>query len=198
MGREATCLCRACSHTEPVRALLESAELRLRGATLKRRLAISSVAAPQVVGDDLVFRAEGEDWRLALGQAEAQKWLQKLTTPPPSLAAKLGISAAKPAWVAGPVEDEALAAALQGATTPDPAAAHVLLAVVANEASLERALALHGSMPCAAVWLVYRKGPAAVPGDTAIRALLRSRGYMDHKSCAVSEAWTATRYARAA
>lgn len=196
MGREATCPCQAGAHRETVRAMLEADEIRVRGATLKLRAAPTSLQRLAVAGDDLVFEAEGQPWRLSLGAVEAGKWLIKLTTPPPTLATKLGVSADKPAFIVGTVDDADLAAALHGATTADPARASVLLAVIASLDDLGEALRVHGGMACPGIWMVYRKGRAAEPGDPAIRERLRSLGYADHKTCGVSAVWTATRYAR--
>lgn len=196
MGREATCSCRAGAHSETARALLESSEIRVRGATLKLRAAPGSLRGLSVVGDDLVFEVDGQAWRLTLGATEAGKWQHKLTTPPPTLAAKLGVSTDTPAFVVGTVDDLELAQALRGATTSDPAGASVLLAVVDHPAVLDEALATHHRMACPGVWMVYRKGAQAEPGDQAIRTRLRALGYADHKTCAVSASWTATRYAR--
>jgi len=56
------------------------------------------------------------------------------------------------------------------------------------------ALALHADMACRHVWIVHRKGKGAQLGDTAIRAALRTRGYIDTKVSAVSDSSSATRY----
>lgn len=196
MGREATCPCQAGTHRETVRAMLEADEIRVRGPVLKLRAAPASLQRLAVEGDDLVFEAEGQPWRLGLGATEAGKWLTKLTTPPPTLAAKLGVSADKPALVVGEVEDAELAAALHGAATAEPARASVLIAVIISLADLDETLAVHAGMACPGVWLVYRKGRAAEPGDQALRERMRNLGYVDHKTCGVSAVWTATRYAR--
>ena len=58
------------------------------------------------------------------------------------------------------------------------------------------AITLHAGMPCRAMWVVHVEGKAAVLGDTAIRSCLRERGYMDNKTSAVSDRFTATRYAK--
>ena len=69
----------------------------------------------RVDGEALCFDAEGEAVALALGDKEAGKWLAKLQAPPPTLAAKLGVSADNPALLIGPTVgtlDPALAEAL--------------------------------------------------------------------------------------
>jgi hypothetical protein len=195
MGREAHCACTLGAHTEAVKALLESDAVIVRGATLKRRFARPSLSALAVSAGALQFRCGADVVSLALGADEAARWLHKLQAPPPTLAAKLGISAERPAAVQGPTDDAELAQALQGATTDVMQQASVLLAVVATEAQLEQALAVHAGMPCPGLWVVHGKGRVAF-GDTAVRTLMRARGYTDHKSCAVSGTLTATRYHR--
>lgn len=197
VGREAQCACTVGAHTEAAKVLLEGTEIIVRGTTLKRRYARASITALQLAGAALQFRSGADVVSLALGADEATRWLNKLQTPPPTLAAKLGIGAERPAAVLGPTDDAALAQALQGATTDVMPQATVLLAVVAAAADLERALAVHAGMPCPGLWVVRGKGRVAF-GDTAVRALMHARGYRDHKSCAVSDALTATRYHRGA
>lgn len=197
MGREAAVRASVGRESADVKALLESRELILRGA-LRRRWALEALAGVHIEGDALVFEAGDETVRLALGAKEAAAWLRKIETPPPSLASKLGVTAGAPAFVCGSVDDAELAAALHGATTTDAKAATQLVAVVMNEAELAAALRQFARLPAARhAWLVYPKGKAANPGDTAIRAAWRAAGFNDTKSCAVSERLTATRYSRA-
>lgn len=196
MGREAQVLCTVDGKSEPVKALLESTVLILRGVDIKRRFEVAALAEVRVRGQALRFTAAGEAVTLALGAQEAQAWLKKLTTPPPSLASKLGVGAGQRARVFGPCDDAALAAALEGATTSGLADAAMLVAVALDAAELDRAVALHARMPCRTLWVVHAKGKAATLGDTAIRQSLRGRGYTDTKTTAVSERLTATRYTR--
>ena len=44
--------------------------------------------------------------------------------------------------------------------------------------------------------MVHQKGRDAFPSDGEIRMELRSRGYVDNKTSAVSDKLTATRYVR--
>jgi len=196
MGREAQAPCAIGAARETARLLLESREIVVRGATLRRRFEIAALAALRVEGGALRFEAGGEPVTLELGAAEAGKWLRKLQAPPPTLAARLGIGPDRPAAVHGPVDDATLAEALAGATTDDPARATALVAVVRSLAQLDAAIAAHAGLGCRHLWVVHEKGRDAALGDTAIRTALRGRGYIDSKSSAVSERLTATRYAR--
>lgn len=197
MGREAQVVCTIGHHTEAVKALLESQELILRGPTLRRRFARAALQQLQVKADTLTFVVADETVALALGVAQAATWRDAIQAPPRSLAAKLGVSAAAPAAVFGPVADDTeLARALQGATTDDTRAAAMLVAVVLSPDDLARALDLHARMDCRQAWFVNAKGKAAPLGDSAIRQALRAQGYKDNKTTAVSEHFSATRYAR--
>lgn len=196
MGREALAHAQVGATADEVKALLESTELILRGPALRRRYALATMSDVAVQGDALCFRAGGEAVQLTLGAAEAAAWQRKLLTPPPTLAAKLGVSADAPALVLGTVDDAALAQALQGATTRRAADAALLIALVYSEADLQRAVARHAPLATRVMWVVHGKGKAAPLGDTAIRAALRAQGYVDNKTSAVSERLTATRYVR--
>lgn len=199
MGREADTLCqRGSAAATPVKALLESRELILRGS-LKARWPLEALRAPRVDGDALCFDVpDGETVRLLLGAAEAAKWLAKLRLPPPTLAHKLGLSTAQPAAAFGPVDDDAaLAEALNGARTDRLAEATQLIALVRSPAELAQALSVHAGMPQARfVWVVNEKGTASPFGENAIRAAMRALGYRDSKTCAVSATLSATRYGR--
>lgn len=197
MGREAQVPCTIDGHTETVKALLESKELIVRGATLKRRFELSTLQQLRVQGDALSFTTGGVAVSMELGVAQAPKWLAKIQAPPPTLAAKLGIGPGQPAAVVGPAHDDAeLAAALHGATSDRLSQASVLVAVVLSIDELTRAVALHTGMPCKAMWVVHAKGQGAALGDSAIRAALRGQGYIDNKTSGVSERLTATRYVK--
>ena len=196
MGREAHGPCQIGPLTEPVKAHLESTSLVLRGVSIRRQFDVTALKRVKVEGDALHFDAAGEAVTLHLGAAEAARWLKKIHTPVPTLAAKLGVSAELPAAVFGALDDAALAAALQGATTADLQAAQVLVALVLTADDLDRAVALHARMTCRQAWFVNVKGKSAVLGDTAIRETLRASGYKDNKTTAVSERFSATRYGK--
>ena len=196
MGLEATCSCRWPGGTGEVTALLESRELILRGA-LRRRLAVSALSLIRIEGEALCLETGGETIALDLGAARAALWQRKLTTPPPSLAAKLGIGPEAKALVIGVVTDPTLAAALHGATADDPDSARSSLAVVTSEAELCAALEAHSALPPGApIWIVYGKGRQAALGEAAVRGFLRAHGYIDSKVSAVSETLSATRFVR--
>jgi hypothetical protein len=199
MGREASCTARVGNETAEATALLESTTVVLRGA-LKRKWDIAALKNLRVEADELRFEAGEEAVALALGEKEAGKWLTKLQTPPPTLAAKLGISPENPALLIGPTVgtlDPALAEALSHGLTGNVKEARMLVAVISKPGELERMADFHATMICKTVWVVHQKGRDAFPSDAEIRMELRSRGYVDNKTSAVSDKLTATRYVRA-
>ena len=194
MGREVNAPVSFRGATAETRLLLEATELILR-AGHKARLARETISAVSAGADGLRLSAAGEPLHAALGEAEAARWATALVTPPPSLASKLGIGPDQPALVLGEIDDAALAAALKHAATADPAAATVVIAMIASAANLDCARAAAADHALA-LWCVYPKGPAASFGDAAIRAAMRAAGWIDTKVSAVSAALTATRYTR--
>ncbi|MFT7776563.1 hypothetical protein [Roseateles sp.] len=198
MGREASCTARVGQENGEVTALLESTTVVLRGA-IRRKWEIASLQNLRLEGEALCFDADAEAVALALGSQEGGKWLKKLQTPPPTLAAKLGVSAENPALLIGPTVgalDPALAEALAQGLTGNVKAARMLVAVISKPGELERMADFHAQMICKTVWVVHQKGPGAFPSDAEIRTELRSRGYVDNKTSSVSDRLTATRYVR--
>lgn len=195
MGREITAQVRWQGAEGEAKVLLESTELILRGE-LKAKLARSAIERAKATADGLSLSINGEPLHVTMNVAEAARWVKAIETPPPSLAAKLGVGPDRPVFAVGALDDPALAEALCGATTASPEQASQLLVVIENPAQLESALALARTHPSLALWCVYPKGKAADPGDAEIRVAFREAGWMDNKTSAVSDRLTATRYAR--
>jgi hypothetical protein len=147
----------------------------------------------RVEGEDLCLRSEGEPLVLTLGAKEAAAWVRALEKPLPSLAAKLGVSAQARAWVIGGPRPEEIAIAVAGAEASGPDEAELIVAVLTGPGDLSEALAA-GADAGLRVWCIYGKGKGAAVSDSAVRAAFRAAGWMDIKSSAVSEAFTATLY----
>ncbi len=196
MGREATATCAWKGQSGTVKALLESRELILRG-DIRDKIARTDVEAASVAGDTLVLSVSGETLRLTFGTGEAVKWQAALLKPLPTLAEKLGIDAARPAFVTGTADDPELAVALVGATVTELEDAAVVVAVLTNETQLDTAFETAIAAPARPLWCIYPKGKLATPSDNIVRSFMRERGLMDNKTCAVSERLTATRYMKA-
>ena len=195
MGLEANCSVRLDGETADTKALLESKELILR-APFRKTILIADIDDVRIEGDDLHIKTATSALILALGAATATKWAKKIATPAPSLAAKLGIGHDSPAFVIGPIDDDALIEALDQHSAP-AAQARLSLAVVTDIAMLDAALAAHDALPDGApIWIVNVKGPKSPLGDNAIREHMRAIGYRDSKTSGVSDRHSATRYAR--
>jgi len=196
MGREAFAACRWNGQAGEVKALLESRELILRGA-LKACFAIADMSDIGVEGDDLRFRAGEHDVALTLGAPLAASWARKLATPPPTLAQKLGIGPSARALLIGETHEPVLLAALAGGRAGSPQEARLSLAIVGSEADLLQALSVHDNLPPGMpIWIVHGKGPRTAFGEGPVRLIMREAGYRDNKVSAVSDALSATRYAR--
>jgi hypothetical protein len=190
MGRETHCTAHWQGRTGQVRLHLDSGAFELSG-DIRLRIARADLGSATVEGGRLTLSVGGEMLTLELGAADAAKWHAALLKAPPTLAAKLGVSAATPAFLHGDTDDPQLLHALDGATVPNPEDARLVVALVASVADLDAACAVAGSRP---LWVVTGKGRHATVRETDLRTELRARGFGDSKSCAVSEQLTATRW----
>lgn len=193
MGREANCACAWGGKRGRVKVLLESNELILRGE-LRDVIPRSALGAVRISGDWLEVAVGRKKLALELGARAAVQWAAALAKPPPTLASKLGVSAEAKCLLVGKADDAALVRAIADHRARTAAQAAMIVAVIRSEKELHaaEARARAAGLP---VWCVYAKGKAAVVGDAAVRAFMRAHGFMDNKTCAVSETLTATRYA---
>jgi len=175
-----------------VRALLESDGIILRGE-IRAMFPRAGLMDWRVEGDDLCLRSAGEALVLTLGAKEAAAWVKALDKPVPTLAAKLGVSVTVRAWVIGGPPPEEIVVAVAGFQALGPEDAALIVAVMTGPGDLEAALAT-GQASGLRVWCVHGKGKGAAVGEAAVRAAFRASGWMDIKSSAVSEAFSATLY----
>jgi hypothetical protein len=152
------------------------------------------ITAAKVVGSSLEFEANGEKISLALGQQQAQRWLDAMTRQPPSLADKLGLKGDARAYVIGALEDAALREALAERQIDVPQQAALCIAVTLTNEQLEAAVTAHQAASVAPLWIAHPKGKKTELPESVVRATMRARGYIDTKVSAVSEGLTATRY----
>ena len=170
--------------------------LILRG-DLKGVIPIARMERVRVEGETLCFALGSEPIALALGAEVAARWAKKIAAPPRALADKLGVGGMAKALVLGDVDDPALEEALSGARAETEAEAALSVAIVTSAAALGRALQQHARLPDGApIWIVHPKGRNASFGETAIRAAMRLRGFIDTKVAGVSSEFTAIRYSR--
>jgi hypothetical protein len=198
MGREANCNCDWAGNTVEVKALLETGEIILRGA-IRRRIPFSKIENVKANGDRLGFTVGGEQIELDIGPAAA-KWAAAITSPPPPLARKLGITGETIVRTIGDCCDEALREALAEAESIATGNAtgngDLIVACVDSAESLHSALrdAKVQLLKGVPIWMVYAKGPGHAINETSIRTLLRENGMIDTKVASVSAKFTALRF----
>ena len=198
MGKEATCHCQWANREASCKVLLETHELIVRGA-IRRRIPIATLTHVSVRGGQLHFRAGEEEVVLNLGSALAQSWAKKIAAPPPTLAAKLGISTATHLMLIGEFETEELKTAIAASGSTDGKEASLILALVATNRDLNYALDRYAALACSPpVWIIYPKGPNKPIGETEIRSTLRHEGFIDTKVASVSTTLTALRFIKRA
>ena len=197
MGREAECTCECNGARSRVKALIEPPELILRGE-LRRRIPLSALKQVRSEGETLRFSSGSESFSLAVGSAMAQKWVTALTTPPPTLARKLGITGETVVRMIGAADDDALRAALSCAKAVSDKNADLILARIHSPAELAAALRaaakqLDSRVP---IWVIYPKGRGQPLTENEVRSTALAAGIVDTKVCAVSPALTALRFVR--
>ncbi len=197
MGREAQCVCECNGAVTRVKALIEPPELILRGE-LRRRLPFSGLRRVRAEGEMLRFVAGAETFSLALGSGTAQKWVKAITTPPPTLAKKLGINGEVVVRTIGAVDDDALRSALASAQAVGDKNAGLLLARVNTPAELAGALrkAAKQLAERVPIWFIYPKGRGQELTETEVRSTALAAGIVDTKVCAVSPTLTGLRFVR--
>jgi hypothetical protein len=197
MGREAICTCDWDGTKAEVKALIEPPELILRGG-VRRRIPIAAMKQIRADGERLRFTFNGEAVALDLGSDVAVKFAKALTTPPPSLAKKLGITAESVVRMIGEVDDKALEKATSEAKEVTSRNGNVILARVDTPGDLTGALKkaandLDQGVP---IWFIYPKGPGHALNEHIVRATGLSAGIVDTKVAAVSPALTALRFVK--
>lgn len=192
MGREAEGHAVWRGQSGAVKAFLESDGITLRGE-VRGKLPRAGLMDWRVEGEDLCLRSDGEPLVLTFGAREAAAWVKALDKPVASLAQKLGVNSAARAWVIGGPAPEEIAEAVAGAEALGPEGASVIVAVLSGPGDLEAALAA-GRASGLRVWCVHGKGKGAAVPDGVVRHAFRGAGWMDIKTSAVSEGFSATLY----
>ena len=176
---------------------LEAAGLQISG---ERRAQVPRSAWSKVEAADGVvsFVADGETYRFRLGSTAAA-WVRALTTPPPTLAEKLGVAEGETVAVRGDLPLPELDDALAGAARVPPWESDVVVVVVRSDDELDALPVWFNECGIGShVWVVHGKGrDSTAPGDTAVRAVMRSAGWRDTKVSAIGGPWSATRYSPA-
>lgn len=197
MGRESECTCECNGSIHLVKALLEPPDLILRGG-LRRRLPFSQLTGIHADEEILRFECECEAFALRLGGDLPRKWARALTTPPPTLAKKLGISESTVVRMVGPVDDDALRSAIAAAKAVADDGADLILARVNTTSELAGALRVTANQLAARVpiWFIYPKGRGHALNENDVRSTGLAAGIVDTKVAAVSSTLTALRFVR--
>lgn len=195
MGREATCTCIWNGKKSTVKALIEPPEVILRGE-LRRRVPIAQMQSIRAERDQLRFTIGGESVTLSLGDKLAAKWADALLKPPPTLAKKLGITADTTVRTIGPMDDEALQAALAQANAVSQRKGDLILARVDTPAQLHSALMSAADQLSAGtpIWFIYPKGPGHPLDENLVRTTALATGIVDTKVASVSSVLSALRF----
>ena len=195
MGREASCICEWNGEASRVKALLESRELILRGS-MRKRIPFSAMKRLRADGDRLRFSFESDFVCLVLGKGTAPKWLKVISTPPPSLAKKLGITAGSKVRVIGTIDDTELAGAVEGAELVERGDCDLIMACVETAAELKAAFKKQASLLESGVpiWIIYPKGAGHAIGEADVRETGLAAGVVDVKVAAVSSRLTGLKF----
>jgi hypothetical protein len=195
MGREAVCKCVWAGTAAEVKALLESAEVILRGG-IRKRIPFNEIKQVKALSDRLRFVVAGDTVELFLPSKTAANWASAITGPPPSLARKLGITSTTIVRTIGDISDRALNSALAEAAEISGKDAALIVAYVDSPESLHQALnqARAQLEKAVSIWMVFAKGKGHDLDESAIRSLFRANGMMDTKVASVSATLTALRF----
>jgi hypothetical protein len=197
MGREAQCFCRWGASKGSVKAHLETRELIIRG-DFRKRILLDQISHISVAKDDLCFKAGGEEVSLSLGARMAEKWAKALTSPPPTLAKKLGIKSESRVYFWGEIDDHELANAVRSSLVKEAQIADLWILRVDEEETLSSFIRrkINKSEGSPALWVVYPKGQKSGLSESVVRRKLLENGFVDTKVAAVSDRLTALRFSR--
>lgn len=173
--------------------LLEGHELILRSG-IRRRVSLSAISGVAARGSTLAFTVGNDQVELRLGVEAAGRWAKAIQTLAPSLAGKLGISRATRLLVVGKIESDELKEAVAGAAPAGEKEVDLVLLCVNSQSELQQCFAARTYT--SPLWIVYPKGAKSEMKESALRDLLRSRGFVDTKVASVSAKLTALRFAK--
>jgi hypothetical protein len=197
MGREAICNCNWSGTDAQVKALIEPPELILRGG-IRRRMPLAELKNVRAEGELLRFEFDRQCVSISLGSPLAATWAAAITTPPPSLAKKLGITSETHVRMLGSVDDGALHDALDTASRVSNSTGDLIIARADTPEDIARSLKAAASDLASGtpIWFVYPKGRGHAMSEHDVRAMGLAAGLVDTKVAAVSPRLTALRFVR--
>ncbi|HEY0786137.1 MAG TPA: hypothetical protein VGD62_09720, partial [Acidobacteriaceae bacterium] len=195
-GRESRCDCNWDGISAKSRALLESSELILRGG-ISKRIPFAAMRNVHGLQSDLSFRFDGASVTLRFPWPIAVSWAKRISSPPPALAKKLGISEGTAVLFQGAPSSEELQAALGIGNAASWSNCEVAVAEIHTTEQLDEVLrsatALRDGV---SLWTVFRKGRGHAVSETLIRDTARQLGWRDSKVASVSSDWTGLRFVK--
>lgn len=198
MGAEIQCQAQVAGRTVRGKALLETDELVFRGEDVRFKVKLADLKKVSVDGDALVVLHGQDEARFSLGATVAEKWAQKIRSPPSRLD-KLGIKDGMRVAVRGVDDasflDELRARDLDLTEGRPQKDSHVIVFGVASMRDLSSIAALVPSLrPDGALWLVRAKGKDAPVTETASMAAGKAAGLVDVKVARFSDTHAAEKY----
>lgn len=193
MGAEAKVVARVDGAEHAGTLQLESTELLFRAPGFRWKIALPK-AECEAVGDHLRVRAEGRTVEFRLGAAAATKWLDKIRHPK-GLLDKLGVKPESAVAVLD-VDDAAFWRELEGrlniaASSRLKQNLDFVFLGAETPAALQRLEAARGAIrEKGAVWVVYPKGVKTITQDDVLKGI-RALGLKDVKVAAFSPTHTA-------
>jgi hypothetical protein len=152
--------------------------------------------ASQLAGASWYFASDRIQLNCVLVPKSRSDGAKAIATPLPSLASKLGISRTTKLLVLGNIESEELKAAIAEAGAVEGSEANLVLICASSRSELDHSLAqwFKGKTCSGPLWIVHPKGAQSEVKGSALRELLRSRGFIDTKIASVSAKLTAIRF----
>jgi hypothetical protein len=172
---------------------LDAAQLQLSGG-VRARIAIKQASGWRVEAGCLIGNWQGVKLAIELGEAAAQKWLDKILNPP-SLAQKLGVHSGKTLhWQVESIVLRDFFAQL-GVDHSPIIKADLCFAEVSEPAHLVSLLTLALKLKNPQqLWVVRRKGKSAKVKQAQIMTALAQLGFKPSKTAAWNDDYGADRY----
>jgi len=195
MGQEITCKVRMDGKTFEAKALFETDEILVRGAS-RVVIPLKQVQSVDVSGGALHVQWDSHEATLDLGEANAKKWLEKIRNPKSRLD-KLGIKPGLRVSLLG-VDDPGFLDELtsRGADVATKArkASDLIFFGANNNGDLARMEKLKAFLtPAGALWVIRPKGTKAIT-EAATMAAGKAAGLVDVKVVRFSETYTAEKF----
>lgn len=194
MGKEAEVTAQFPDGADEGRLQYEAPKLVFRG-TQRRVFEDEALEGVRAEGGDLVL-ADGS--RFALGEPQAARWADAILNPRGRMQ-KVGVKPGMRAAVIGVADDTLTSELAEAGAVPveELRGLDLLFYAADSEAELARIADLAPTLADrGALWVVSRKGRAAVVKDVEVMAAAKACGLVDNKVVGFSDTLTALRFVR--